>query len=256
MKIPNTLLRSGKDIKLGPHIKVHQPTYGEIAEAQLSEEEFLQACEMICITKDKLGIGEDAEMPLLKSNFGLLLALLLNKEFPTENREAIMRSLSLLLPQGEIKLNISGIMIKVNEETLYTIDEELFNDFQSIVRMVSGLQLLRGDEDIEYNAESEAAKKIKEKLLAGRRKAAQLKAEEAEKSGSSLLGNYLDILVVGCGYSYEQLNHYTIPQIFLAVEKYQAYYTYELDFRCRMVGGGDKNSAPDNWMLEQKKNNS
>ena len=35
MKIPNTLLRSGKDIKLGPHIKVHQPTYGEIAEAQL-----------------------------------------------------------------------------------------------------------------------------------------------------------------------------------------------------------------------------
>ena len=69
MKIPNTLLRSGKDIKLGPHIKVHQPTYGEIAEAQLSEEEFLQACEMICITKDKLGIGEDVEMPLLKSNF-------------------------------------------------------------------------------------------------------------------------------------------------------------------------------------------
>ena len=133
MKIPNTLLRSGKDIKLGPHIKVHQPTYGEIAEAQLSEEEFLQACEMICITKDKLGIGEDAEMPLLKSNFGLLLALLLNKEFPTDNREAIMRSLSLLLPQGEIKLNISGIMIKVNEETLYTIGEELFNDFQSII---------------------------------------------------------------------------------------------------------------------------
>ena len=156
----------------------------------------------------------------------------------------------------EIKLNISGIMIKVNEETLYTINEELFNDFQSIVRTVSGLQLLRGDEDIEYNAESEAAKKIKEKLVAGRRKAAQLKAEEAEKSGSSLLGNYLDILVVGCGYSYEQLNHYTIPQIFLAVEKYQAYYSYELDFRCRMVGGGDKNSTPDNWMLEQKKNNS
>ena len=54
MKIPNTLLRSGKDIKLGTHIKVHQPTYVEIAEAQLSQEEFLQACEMIFITNEKL----------------------------------------------------------------------------------------------------------------------------------------------------------------------------------------------------------
>lgn len=245
--INNLLLRTGEDVILTKLISIHQPTLKEISSINLSEADFLQAAEMLCVTKDKL--GEEISGSL--SNYRLLLTLISDPMFPQPERKKIMDCLSLFFPSVEISLTIQGIILQKNEKEVLTLTDEMFSDFQKIVRKVTGLQFIKGDE-IEYNATSARAREIQKKLEAGRRKVAQLKQSQSEASGSSILSNYLDILIVGCGLTYQQLRDFTIPQIFFAVDKYQAYYMYELDFRCRMVGGGDKNSQPDNWMLEQE----
>ena len=239
------LLYTGCDVPFYDDFTLHQPRLGEIS-AVTDDTDFMRICRMCCIK------AEDFEKDLMQAsgeekqltNYQIFLGLLLDPRTSIEDKDLIYKVMQLFF-KGSFSITKAGLMLTKDEDKFLTFDDEKFLKFQSIIKQVTGLNKLYEDET-DFNPVGEKAKEIAEKLKKSRKRVAELKAKEGKKT--SFLGNYMTILIVGCHLSIDALNQMTIPQIIMSAERFMNYYNFEIDFRCRMVGGGDKNSSPKNWM--------
>ena len=234
------ILYTGCDVPFQGDFEIHQPRLGEISKIA-DENEFFKICRLCCIKKEDF---EQASGDASLTNFHIFLGLLIDPRTLEQDKQLMLKFLELLF-QAKVSLNKGSLVFTKDEEKFLVLNEENFKLFQNIVKQITGLSKFFSDEE-DYNPVGQKAKEIAEKLKKGRQKVAQIKAKE--QSNVSFLGNYMTILTAGCHLSINDLNDMTIPQIIMTAERFIAYYNFEVDFRCRMVGGGDNKSSLKNWM--------
>lgn len=238
------LLYTGCDVPFCENFSLHQPRLGEIS-TLTDDTNFMRLCRMCCIKKEDLEKDlEQASGVDGLTTYQIFLGMMYDPRTNEQDRYLLSKILELFFG-GKMNITKQGLTFTKNEDTFLVLDNEKFLKFQSIIKQITGLNKLYEDE-ADFNPVGEKAKEIAEKLKKGRKKVAELK--EKEGKNTSFLGNYMTILVVGCHLSIDALNQMTIPQIIMSAERFMNYYNFEIDFRCRMVGGGDKNSSPKNWM--------
>ena len=112
--------------------------------------------------------------------------------------------------------------------------------------MISSILCLRsgpGAQD-SFNPADEAARKIAEKLMRGRKRVAEQKGE----SDVSILSQYISILTIGIpSMSLQNLMDLTIYQLYDLIERYNLYVNWDIDIKSRLAGAKPENK-PDNWM--------
>ena len=87
------------------------------------------------------------------------------------------------------------------------------------------------------------AKEIAEKLMRGRQRV----AAQSGENNHSIFSQYLSVLVIGTQLGFNELQTYTMYQIFDLMERYSLYTNWDIDLRCRLAGG-KPDTQPDNWM--------
>lgn len=233
-------LMAGIDIPI-PELQVtlHQPTIKDIA--YMGEDNFFSALQYLCLNKDTL--IQDKSLSENLTNFQVLMKVLMQQEMQNQ-KIAITTLLSLLFPQYSPLLTPNSILLN-NFETKDTkiIDNNNFDMFQEILKQVLCLSSIFQGENIVYNPANEAAKKIADKIMAGRQKIAAQKANNKE----SVLTRYLSILTIGLNsMSLENCLNLTIFQMFDLVERYSLYINWDINLRVRLAGGDPKDE--ENWM--------
>ena len=104
------------------------------------------------------------------------------------------------------------------------------------------MNIFQGD-NIVYNRGNAEAKRIADKLMRGRRKAAELKGQD----NTSASVRYLSILTIGIPMSMDNLLSLTLYQLFDLIERYTLFIDWDIDLRVRLAGGTPKSEA-ENWM--------
>ena len=111
--------------------------------------------------------------------------------------------LKLLFPNYSAVLTKNSIILKpLDGDNLVLIDNDTFTIFQSVLKEVLCMNSIFQGENIIYNPINQKAKEIADKLMRGRRKAAELKNKD--NSNDSVLTRYISILTVARVASLEQ----------------------------------------------------
>lgn len=226
-------LMTGVDIPIPDcNIILHQPTIKEIS--YIGETDFFVGAQCLCINKSMYeGEGLDE-----LSNFALLM-LIMQDERVKEKKASVQQVLTILFPQYKVFFTPRAIIFNLNGET-FMIDEGNFEKLQQVLIKVFCLGA-SGQES--FNPANDAAKKIAEKIMAGRKRVAAEKA----KNQSSIFGQYLSILSVGIPMPLTDIVNLTQYQMYDLVERYQLYKNWDLDMRARLAGAkGD--AKPIDWM--------
>lgn len=236
-------LMSGVDIPV-PECQVilHQPRIREIA--MLGENDFNTAAHLLCLSTEDW--NQQMEIPEDLNSFNILMRVLQEKE-AADKKQMVKIVLSLVLPKYQVLLTPRSIICNGEEENLI-IDEGNFEFFQKILRKIFCIKkkVEKEDEIPEtYNPANEKAKKIAEKLYAGRKKLNDLK--ENKYPDDSALSRYFSILAIGLGYTPEELNDLTLQQLMNLAERYTMKIRYDMIISVRLAGG-KPDEQPDNWM--------
>lgn len=236
-------LMTGIDVPIDEiKLILHQPTIREIS--YMGEQNFFTAVHYLCLEKESL--IEDESLLQSLTNFQVLMKVIWQSE-TKEKRESIITLLSLFFPDYRIMMtpNSIGIINNETKETI-TIDQNNFEYLQDAIKEVCCASSLFSKDNVIYNPQGERARKIAEKIYAGRKKIAQLK--EKQMNQESILTRYLSILTVGISsMSLENCVSLTMFQLFDLMERYSLYYDQEVDLRIRLAGGQPKKEA-ENWM--------
>lgn len=232
---------TGADIPIQElQIVLHQPTIKEIS--LMGESMFFSAIQYLCLNKEFL--IEDKRVLSNLNNFQVLMEVLEHSKNP-DKKIAISTLLSLLFPNYKVIITPRSIIL--NGESNILIDENNFSSFQEILQQVlCASNILQGD-NVVYNPGNDKAKAIMEKIMRGRKKAAELKAKEGQ---DSILGRYLSILTIGVnGMSLQNCIDLTLYQLFDLVDRFNLYIAWDTDMRVRLAGGDPKQEV-ENWMKE------
>ncbi len=164
-----------------------------------------------------------------------------------EKKTALTKTLSLFFPSCNIGITPNSIFFLNAEtrQTIATIDSNNFDIFQDILKKVTCIHSLFNQDEVVYNPQGDLAKKIAEKIYAGRRKKAAM--QEKKNIKESVLSRYLSILTVGIHISFLELKKYTVYQLFDLVDRYSLYLNWDVDMRARLAGVQPK-SEVENWM--------
>ena len=217
-------------------LTLHQPTIKEIS--MIGEKEFFVGVQVLCI--DKLMYAQD-EAFKNTSNFQIFISIVSDKS-QTDKKEAVINLLGIVCPGYKVVVTPRALLLNKNDENII-IDE---NNFQSIQAILTKIFCLSASGQDSFNPGNDAARKIAEKLMRGRQRAAAQK-RAAEGDGSTL-AQYVSILAVGLeSMSLEDLLNSTMYQIYDLMERYSLYVSWDLDVRQRLAGG-KPDSSPDNWM--------
>ena len=122
------------------------------------------------------------------------------------------------------------------------VDANNFESLQEILRMVFCVNSTDMDKQA-FNPANDAAKEIAEKLMRGRQRV----AAQSGENNHSIFSQYLSVLVIGTQLGFNELQTYTMYQIFDLMERYSLYTNWDIDLRCRLAGG-KPDTQPDNWM--------
>ena len=233
-------LMSGINIPI-PELKLvlHQPTIQEIA--YMGEQDFFTAIHYLCLDKEVL--VEDEVLLQNLTNFQVLMKVIEQFDSP-EKKKAIITLLSLLFPDFKISITPKSIiLINYQSKETILIDNDNFLILQNILKDVLCVNNIFQGDNIIYNPGNEAAKKIADKLMKGRRKAAELKG----KNNESAIIRYLSILTIGIPMPLTYCLSLTLYQLFDLVERYTLYTDWNIDLKVRLAGGTPKSEA-ENWM--------
>lgn len=234
-------LMAGIDIPI-PELKLilHQPTIQEIA--YMGEQNFFTAVHYLCL--DKEVIVEDENLLRDLTNFQVLMKVI--EQFQdSEKKNTIITLFSLIFPNYKTTITPrSIILINLESKETVLIDNDNFQIFQNVLKEVLCINNIFQGDNIVYNPGNAEAKRIADKLMRGRRKAAELKG----KNNESALVRYLSILTVGISsMSLQNCLELTLYQLFDLVERYTLFTDWEIDLRIRLAGGTPKSEAK-NWM--------
>ena len=233
------LLLSGNDIPfVEAEIAIHQPILKEIA--YIGEENFYSGCGVLNFSKDNLS-EEDRINLRNKSDFEILMSMIMDNSHPVMQKNKISASmvLALLFPEYQIKFSPLAIYLTKEGET-YSINSANFEKFKEILTAIFCLKG-RGEEQ-EYNPGGELAKKIADKFKQRRQKLAEQQGEQKV----AILSRYASILAVGEQKSINDLMQYTVYQIFEEFERFELKEQFDLYIRAQLAGARDLKEV-DNW---------
>ena len=233
-------LMTGIDLPI-PELKLilHQPTIQEIA--YMGEQDFFTAIHYLCLDKEAL-VEDESHLQGL-TNFQVLMKVI--QQFQTsEKKVAIITLFSLLFPSYKATITPQSIILtNIETKEMVLIDNNNFLALQDMLKQVLCVNNIFQGDNIVYNPGNEEAKRIADKLMRGRRKAAELKG----KDNNSAIVRYLSILTIGIPMSMNNLLSLTLYQLFDLIERYTLFIDWDIDLRVRLAGGTPKSEA-ENWM--------
>lgn len=220
---------------------LHPPTVLDIA--YMGEEPFFLAMQYLCLDKKMLIQDETLQSSL--SNFQVLMKVLEQSQ-DKEKKNAIIMLLRILFPGSSPAITKNSILLVQKDGESILIDDENFDDFQVLLRQVLCASHLFQGGNVQYNPTKGRAEEIAKKLMKGRQKIAELKSKGKSES---VLTRYLSILQVGLHISQEECNKKTLFQIFDLMDRFEAFVSWDTDFRVRLAGGSPDQQV-ESWMRD------
>lgn len=245
MEYSNLLWLSGNDIPFPEaSITIHTPTIKEIG--YIGEDDFFVGCNLLNFNKDSFLNEQDKKELANATNFDILMSVLSdggNAEI-MRGRNSVMMLLALLFPDMTIDLVNYKIQLQAEDNTLYYITNENFEIFKDII---TTLFCIKPIEKEGYKPKGDLARKIAEKLEAGRKKIAQQKGGDGKKI--SILSNYVSILAVGEHKDMNELLNYSVYQLYDEFERFQLKLKFDM-YTSAAMAGAKMEKEPDNWMQD------
>lgn len=231
-------LMTGIDLPIeGCQLIVHQPTIKDIS--YLGEERFFTGVQTICLYKSMF-TSEDKGVLDDVTNFQIFMTIVNGKE--TADKKEIVKQLFLIIfPKYKVLFTPNSILFQ-DDNGNHMVDASNFESLQEILRMVFCVNSTDMDKQA-FNPANDAAKEIAEKLMRGRQRV----AAQSGENNHSIFSQYLSVLVIGTQLGFNELQTYTMYQIFDLMERYSLYTNWDIDLRCRLAGG-KPDTQPDNWM--------
>lgn len=223
-------------------LTIHVPVVRDIA--FMGEAQFFLAVQYLCLEKESL-IQDESLLSSL-SNFQVLVRVLEQSQDKTK-KIAVITLLKLLFPDYTALITKNSIILTlVDGQGTVLIDNNNFDQFQVVLREILCVNSIFQGENIIYNPINQRAKEIADKLMRGRRKAAELKNKG---SNESVLTRYISILTVARVASLEQCLQCNLFQLFDLMERYTNYVEWDTDLQVRLAGG--KPDKPvESWMRD------
>lgn len=233
------LLLSGNDLPFfSAQTVVRQPSIKDIS--LIGEEKFFIACQLLTFSKDHL--SEEDKLSLENMNDFEILMSIIETENSFEQKIIISMLLALLFPDYTINFEEGKIAFKKEEES-FIIDKDSFSEFKEILEQMFQL---KGSSKEEFNPKNEAARRIAEKIKAGREKIAKMKEQE-EGHKISVLSRYVSILGIGLNLDLKVVLDYTIYQLYDQMKRFQLFQAFDMNIKAKLAGATDLDDA-ENWM--------
>lgn len=231
-------LELGSDIPIPEcQLVLHQPTMKEIA--FMGEHEFFVGVQTLTLHKSMF-MDKDKGVPESITNFQIFMTIVNGKE--TADKKEIVKQLFLIIfPKYKVLFTPNSILFQ-DDNGNHIVDASNFESLQEILRMVFCVNSTDMDKQA-FNPANDAAKEIAEKLMRGRQRV----AAQSGENNHSIFSQYLSVLVIGTQLGFNELQTYTMYQIFDLMERYSLYTNWDIDLRCRLAGG-KPDTQPDNWM--------
>ena len=252
MKLSRLILDAKNDIPfLAATATLHQPTIREIA--LMGEEAFFNASHLLTFSKDKFLSEEDKIRLENTSNFDIFMQVMNDKTTDElqETKFNVIMLLQILFPHYIIQIENNKIALMAIDENDSNgeINNDNFEEFKEIITAVFCIKPLQGET---YNPKGKLARKIAEKLEAGRKKAAEAKGEK----NINIFQHYISILAVGMAKDKNTLYEYSLYQLYDEFERYQLKVAYDAYMQA-LVAGAKMDNEPDNWQkdLDDKSKN-
>lgn len=244
----NLMLMAGIDIPFPQaQICIHQPKIKEIA--FIGEESFFLGCETLNFSKKMLATEDKVNLDN-KTNFDILMSIIKDAKNPSiqKNRICVMLVLTLIFPNCSIKFSKDSIDIIEEEDKtkIHKINNSNFESFKEIIIKMFCLDQNDQNESCDYNPSGAMAEAIAAKLKAGR---AAVSKAKGEKKNIDIISRYMSILSIGNKESFENLNNYTIYQLFDSFKRFKMKDEFEFYLKAKLAGAQDLEEV-DNWMKD------
>lgn len=222
-------------------IPFHQPTLKEIAEGFDKEEDFFGILQLFHIDLKEL-----TEMSEEIDSFQIFLSIFYSSDIDNNRKNMLSKFLNMIFKDCNISIGDSEIII-THQNNICILNSTNFEQLRTYVQTVFVTKQILDSEEEEFGkAASAAAKRIQEKLKERHKKLAQQKGQE--ERNTPILENYLSILSVGLHLDILNLMNLTMYNLFELLNRYNLKISWDIDLKCRLAGGGDKESQPENWM--------
>ena len=205
----------------------------------MGEHEFFVGVQTLTLHKSMF-MDKDKGVPESITNFQIFMTIVNGKE--TADKKEIVKQLFLIIfPKYKVLFTPNSILFQ-DDNGNHIVDASNFESLQEILRMVFCVNSTDMDKQA-FNPANDAAKEIAEKLMRGRQRV----AAQSGENNHSIFSQYLSVLVIGTQLGFNELQTYTMYQIFDLMERYSLYTNWDIDLRCRLAGG-KPDTQPDNWM--------
>lgn len=223
-------------------LSIHQPVIRDIA--FMGEHEFFTAMQYLCVDKEVL--IQDESLLATLSNFQVLMKVL--QQAQDSSKKGMIQTLLLLLfPERQSTILSGSIILTAKGQDPVTIDDNNFETVQDYVKTVLCVDSIFQGDNIVYNPANAAAKAIADKIMAGRRKVAQ---QKANGNNESILTRYMSVLTIGVGsMSLQDCLNLTLFQLFDLMERYTSLVEWDTDMKVRLAGGKPEKTV-ESWMRD------
>lgn len=215
---------------------IHQPRMEEIA--LIGEDIFFSGAQTLCLHKSMF--IEDKNLLATTTNFQIFMMIMTEKA-AKEKKDAVKALCSLLFPEYNVLFTPKSFLLQ-KEDNSIVIDETNFEKLQEVLRLIFCTSDGPMDQQT-FNPANEKAKQIADKIMAGRKKVAELK----NQNNVSVFTQYLSMLTIGLHISIIELQKLTMFQLYDLVERFMLWVNWDIDLRQRLAGGKPE-EHPENWM--------
>lgn len=217
-------------------IIIHQPRIDEIA--LIGETDFFSGVQTLCLHKSMF--IEDKNLLLTTTNFQIFM-MIMQEKTAKDKKDAVKSVCTLLFPAYQLLFTPNSLLLKKDQETVI-IDETNFEDLQVALRLIFCTTDGPMDQQT-FNPANEKAKRIADKIMAGRKKVAELKGT----NNISVFTQYISMLTIGLHISMLELKKLTMFQLYDLIERFMLWVNWDIDLRSRLAGGKPE-EHPENWM--------
>ena len=231
-------LMCGTDIPVPEcQISIHQPRIEEIA--LIGEQSFFSGAQLLCLSKSMF--IQDKTLLDTTTNFQIFM-MIMSEKTAKQKKEDIKNICSLLFPEYNVLLTPKSLLLTKTGQENIIIDDSNFEIMQEVFRLI--FCTAEGPMDQQtFNPANKKAKEIADKIIAGRKKVAELKGS----NNISVFSQYLSMLTVGLHISMLELMKLTMFQLYDLVERFMLWTNWDIDLRSRLAGG-KPDEHPENWM--------
>ena len=246
--IDGLLLLTKNDIPfISAELSIHQPTLKEIG--LIGEDAFFTGIQFLTIDKSSLQdlSPEDAKKI---NNFDIIMQLIKDSAPAAKfNKTCAESLLALMFPEYQVRF-LPRMIAFVKDGQNCIINEKNFDEFQSIVKKMFCLdELGGGPQKQNYDPLNAQAARIVNKIMQGREKLAQQKAQQNGGQKVTILSRYISILAVGEQKDINALLQYSVYQLFDEFNRFSLKEQSDFYLQAKMAGAKDLQEV-DNWMKD------